>query len=233
MPGGQVTQTKKERSDPTRPRMSDLERYRYRITFEKGEHIRFISHLDLHRSWERTLRRAELPVYHSQGFNPRPKLNLSRALPLGQTSECELMDVWLEQPIEPQELLQRLNEVAPPGLTLRNIVQVPLREDSLQSRIYAATYLVRFETQHSRDQIQGLIDQILAAEELPRTRRKKDYDLRPLIESLEIVSTSAGEITLRMRLMAKEGASGRPEEVLSALGFDPLLARIHRTNIFF
>ena len=213
--------------------MSNLERYRYRIQFEKGEQVRFISHLDLHRTWERTLRRAQLPLYHSQGFNPRPKINLSRALPLGQTSECELMDIWLEQQIEPQELLRRLNEAAPPGLILKDVAEVPMREGSLQSRIYAVTYLVTLESDRSQDQIRSAIDQILAAEKLPRTRRKKEYDLRPLIETLEIASISAESLTLRMRLTAKEGASGRPEEVLSQMGFDPLQARIHRTGIFF
>jgi hypothetical protein len=108
-----------------------------------------------------------------------------------------------------------------------------MREGSLQSRIYAVTYLVTLESDRSQDQIRSAIDQILAAEKLPRTRRKKEYDLRPLIETLEIASISAESLTLRMRLTAKEGASGRPEEVLSQMDFDPLQARIHRTGIFF
>ena len=59
--------------------------------------MRFTGHLDLHRAWERTFRRAGLPLAYSQGFNPHPRLNLASALPLGFTSEGEVIDVWLEQ----------------------------------------------------------------------------------------------------------------------------------------
>lgn len=213
--------------------MTNQERFRYRIQFEKGESVRFISHLDLHRTWERTLRRAGLPVYHSQGFNPRPKINLSRALPLGQTSECELMDVWLIQEIDPQELLSQLKSAAPPGLILREAAYVPLSEASLQSRITSATYLATLPEQEDPAQVQELIEQILQSEELPRIRRKKAYDLRPLIESLEIVPSTNDETILRMRLAAREGASGRPDEVLLEMGFNPEQAHIHRMEIFF
>jgi radical SAM-linked protein len=213
--------------------MTNLVRFRYRIRFEKGESVRFISHLDLHRTWERTLRRAALPVYHSQGFNPRPKINLSRALPLGQTSECELMDVWLEEQIDPQDLLARLKSAVPPGLILREAAPVPLREPSLQSRITSATYLAIFPERKDPARVQELIEQILQSEELPRIRRKKAYDLRPLIESLEIVPSTNDGTILRMRLAAREGASGRPDEVLLAMGFNPEQAHIHRTEIFF
>jgi radical SAM-linked protein len=213
--------------------MSDIERYRYRIQFEKGDQIRFISHLDLHRTWERTLRRAGLPVYHSQGFNPRPKINLSRALPLGQTSECELMDVWLEQEMEPQELLEKLQNAAPPGLNPSSAEAVPLSESSLQSRITSVGYVVWLGDQQDTGSVQRAIDHILMTERLPRIRRKKEYDLRPLIESLEIGSTSDEGINLKMCLAAREGASGRPEEVLLEMGLDPQQARIHRTKLFF
>jgi radical SAM-linked protein len=213
--------------------MSDIERYRYRIQFEKSDQIRFISHLDLHRTWERTLRRAGLPVYHSQGFNPRPKINLSRALPLGQTSECELMDVWLKKKIEPRELLDRLQESAPPGLILSSAEEVALSESSLQSRITSAAYVVSLHELSDAGAIKSAIDRILQADQLPRIRRKKEYDLRPLIESLEIGSISAEGITLNMHLAAREGATGRPEEVLLEMGFNPEQARIHRTKILF
>jgi radical SAM-linked protein len=212
--------------------MTNPERYRYRIQFEKSESIRFISHLDLHHTWERTLRRAGLPVYHSQGFNPRPKINLSRALPLGQTSECELMDVWLEQEVASTELLAKLKAAAPPGLVLANVERVPLTEASLQSRISSATYHVTLEEDINPASVESTIYDILNASQLKRVRRTKPYDLRPLIESLSIASEPSDRVTLQMQLAAREGASGRPEEVLLEMGLDPGTARIHRIKLY-
>ena len=70
---------------------------RVRITFAKTDAMRFTGHLDLHRAWERTFRRAGLPLAYTQGFSPHPRINLASALPLGFTSERELVDIWLEQ----------------------------------------------------------------------------------------------------------------------------------------
>lgn len=213
--------------------MTELKRYRYRIQFEKGEHIRFISHLDLHRTWERTLRRAALPLYHSQGYNPRPKLNLSSALPLGQTSECELLDIWLVQDIQTDQLRTRVESAVPPGLRILGITQIQHGEPSLQSSISSATYSVTLDEVVDPDVLESAVGRLLDAEHLDRVRRGKQYDLRPLIESLTIDSIDQDCVTLEMRLTSKEGASGRPDEVISALGFDPLSARIHRTGLSF
>ncbi len=70
---------------------------RVRILFAKTDAMRFIGNLDLHKAWERSCRRAGLPLAYSQGYNPQPKLNLASALPLGFTSQAELIDIWLEQ----------------------------------------------------------------------------------------------------------------------------------------
>ena len=72
---------------------------RVRICFAKTDAMRFIGNLDLFKAWERACRRAGLPLAYSQGYNPQPKLNLASALPLGFTSQAELIDIWLEQPL--------------------------------------------------------------------------------------------------------------------------------------
>jgi radical SAM-linked protein len=70
---------------------------RIRISFSKFGAMQYVGHLDLHKSWERTFRRSGLPLEYSQGFHPQPHLNLACALPVGFTSQCELLDAWLEQ----------------------------------------------------------------------------------------------------------------------------------------
>ena len=68
---------------------------RLRVTFTRGEEMKYITHLDLMRFWERALRRAELPVAYSEGFSPHAQIALAAPLPVGTTSDCELMDVFM------------------------------------------------------------------------------------------------------------------------------------------
>jgi len=198
---------------------------RIRIRFGKHGPARFTSHLDLAQAWARWLRRARIPVAHSQGFNPQPRLNFAAALPLGFTSEAELGDLWLEEPMPPAEIAQGLAETAPPGLVVYDVVEVDLAEKSLQARVTAVEYRV---TGPLPADLAERIASLLAADSLPRERRGKTYDLRPLVERLWPESDNE---VLGMRLVAQPGATGRPDELLLALGLDPLGALIHRTRL--
>lgn len=186
---------------------------RYRIRFSKGSALRFTGHLDLHRAWERTLRRAGLPVAFSEGFNPRPRINIGLALPLGCTSRGDLLDLWLSEPIDEAQLHQRLAEAAPPGLEIEQVRTISSDAPKLQMIIVAAEYQVDVQPAD----LQELADRaaaLMAAEELPRERRGKAYDLRPLIEDLALRDDG----WLVMRLTVDSRGTGRPDEVLRALG---------------
>jgi radical SAM-linked protein len=119
--------------------------YRLRITFAKGDPIKYTSHLDLARAWERSLRRAGVGLAYSSGFNPRPKLQLAAALPLGHTGEAELLDVWLEKPMSVQDLARALVPVLPDGLAVRHVHRVGLKEPALQTQVVGAEYRVTVE----------------------------------------------------------------------------------------
>jgi len=200
---------------------------RYRITFAKTEAMRFTGHLDVHRSWERTFRRAALPLAYSEGFSPHPRLILAAALPLGCVSDQDLLDAWLTEDVPDEAVASALAGAAPPGLRVMAVSRADPGERALPTQVGSAVYDVRLEEASSIDDLPGACAQVLTAESLPRQRRGKDYDLRPLIEALE-VEPSGG---LRMQLAAREGATGRPEEVLAALGLDPALAFIRRTRL--
>ena len=211
---------------------------RIRIAFAKTPAMRFTGHLDLHRAWERTFRRAALPLAYSEGFNPHPRLNLASALPLGFTGQCEVIDAWLEQDLPLPEIQTALQRALPPGLQVVQVESVDLRLPALQTELEASEYLITLLESFPRlaDRIQAL----LSAPGLPRQRRGRDYDLRPLILDLHILPTAASHPPdspehpqLGLRLVAREGATGRPEEVLEALGYDPQLARVHRTRLLF
>ena len=205
---------------------------RYRVHFEKLAGMRFTSHLDLHRTMERTIRRASLPLAYSQGFNPRPRLNLASALPLGYTSEAEIMDIWLEDSIEPEKLLEALLVASPPGLAVKEVSEVDLKAPALQTQVVSSKYKVTPVPKETREELLKKIAGVLETEHIIRERRNKTYDLRPLIEGLHVSEEGTGGLCLEMQLANREGATGRPDEVCLALDLDPTTFRIHRTRIF-
>lgn len=217
---------------------------RYRLTFGKGRALRFTSHLDLHRAWERTFRRAELSLAYSEGFSPRPKINIGAALPLGCTSQADLVDIELAQDVEAVKMLEALNTAAPPGLTIDEIATVQSGSPKLQKLIASSEYLIPVPGQ-DRKILQARIQAMLAAEKLPRKRRNKKYDLRPLIEEMRLADpqegtpqtatesgTTARPMELRLQMTAMSGATGRPDEVLLALELDPTPLVPHRVRLF-
>jgi radical SAM-linked protein len=212
---------------------------RIRIIFIKQGALRYTGHLDLHKLWERAARRAELPLAYSQGFHPQPKMNMAAALPLGFSSRCEVMDMKLEQDISLENLPTRLNELLPSGLQVVEVQQVDERAPALQTQVASSEYEVTFADLVAWSELEGKIDSILESKALPRERRGKMYDLRPLIEELKLMDSDAqpsgspSPPRIFMRLRAREGATGRPEEVLDALGIAFEGTRIERTRLIF
>ena len=208
--------------------MAETSRRRYRITFAKTEAMRFTGHLDLHRTWERTFRRAALPLAYSEGFNPQPKINIGAALPLGCVSEADLIDVLLETEVDPLEVESSLRRAAPPGIRIEQVVLVEPGEPVLQRQVRAALFEVAVADHAQPDDIGRRIESLIGAEHLPRVRRGKSYDLRPLIEEIRFDRAAS---KLWIRLTARAGATGRPDEVLDALGLDPTARLIRRTGL--
>lgn len=204
---------------------------RLRITFSKTAAMRYTGHLDLHVAWERTFRRARLPLAYSQGFHPQPKIQLASALPLGFTSECELADVWLEEARDLAEVEAALKPAAPPGLPIHAVAEAPLLSPPLQVLLRSAEFRVTVPATCSADELQTRIEQLLAQTEIRRVRREKEYDLRPLVEELVWEASANHSHTVFMRLAAREAATGRPEEVLAALGLEANTARVHRVRL--
>jgi radical SAM-linked protein len=204
---------------------------RLRITFSKGDVLKYTSHLDLVRLWERSLRRAGVGLAYSGGFNPRPRMQLAAALPLGHTGEAEWLDVWLEAPIAIGKFATALVPVLPRGLTISQVVQVGLGEPALQTEITSAEYDVTVEWDEPVERVEVRIEHVLGATQLLQERRGRPYDLRPLIEELRLSQRREGNIALQMQLAARQGATARPEAVLRALGMGEPFARYHRKRL--
>ncbi|OGC12036.1 hypothetical protein A3K48_06135 [candidate division WOR-1 bacterium RIFOXYA12_FULL_52_29] len=91
---------------------------RVQIKYIKGEEVKFISHRDLIRAFGRAIRRAEIPIAYSQGFNPRMKISWGQALKVGATSSGETAELLLALPLSPSEVMARLNHQLPKGLAV-------------------------------------------------------------------------------------------------------------------
>jgi radical SAM-linked protein len=208
---------------------------RLRIRFSRGEEIKYISHLDLMRLWQRALNRAGLEIAYSEGFNPHPRMSLAAPLALGVTSEAELMDIVLAKWVSPHSFPAAVGRQLPRGITVDGVYNTPLTMPSLQSQVRYAEYTVEIKTEKTKTDIESAITSLLEKESLPwqhqRDTGPHHYDLRALIDDLWLIGWRDGDCTIGMRLRCDSNGSGRPEQVAAALGFERYPESIHRTRL--
>ncbi len=205
-----------------------MKKQRFRIYFSKTEQMRFTGHLDLILTWERSFRRAGLPLAYSEGFSPRPVLNMASPLPLGFTSTGEIGDFWLSEVISPLEFHPVLEESLPPGLLIQetNIIE-DIFGPKLPTLVTAASYSIILDAKHSG--LSKKIENLINSSSIIRERKGKTYDLRPLLQKLE--SDKSSPTKLQMTLATLPGATGRPDEILAALELPTTGTSICRTEI--
>lgn len=202
---------------------------RIRIHYFKGEDLQYIGNLDLHKVWERTFRRAQIKLAYSQGFHPQPRMHQACPLPLGFTSNVELLDFWCDSDDSLAVLQAKLEKTVQPGIAIQKLSGIPLKCPPLQTIVESATYCVTLPEDSDLAPIQEKVNLLNAAENCLRERRGKQYDLRPLIKELTFKTTQPA--TIRMRLMAMPALTGRPEEVLEELGISPFVVDVVRTEL--
>lgn len=207
---------------------------RLRVKFGRGQEVKFISHLDIMRFWERAFRRAGIPLAYSEGFTPHPKISLAAPLPVGMTSEAELMDVVLTDWMSPQGFTSAVTRQLTAGFTILEALPVSPTLPSLQSAVREAEYRVEAAGK-SRTETEAAISGLMAADSLPwhhkRDTGDKSYDLRPLVADLRLIDWDRSAGTIGMRLRCGSGGSGRPEQVAAALGFNERPQSILRTRL--
>ena len=223
--------------DMKRVERDETPQQRLRLRFAKGEPLKYISHLDLARTWERVFRRAGLPVAHSQGFNPRPRLQIAAALPVGVTGRAEYLDLWLTEALTPGEAESRLRPCLPPGLEVLDVAETELRASALQAQVRTAEYRIEVWNKEPIEAVRSRVQALLDTPSILRQRQHKGkvqtYDLRPLIQTVTVEPGQEGEHVLTMRLQASPAGAGRPDEILKALGLSLGPYTIERTNLAF
>jgi len=208
---------------------------RLRIRFSRGEEIKYISHLDIMRLWERALRRARIPLAYSEGFNPRPRISLAAPLSVGVTSEAELMDIFLSKMVSPHWFTAAVNQQLSHGIQILEVFPIGPGIPSLQSQVRYAEYRVQVSTEKESKDIQAAISGLLATEHLPwhheRDTGRRSYDLRTLIDDLWLADWCDSYCTIGMKLRCDNTGSGRPEQVTAALGFAEYPRSVERTRL--
>ena len=211
--------------------------HRLRLKFSRGEQLKFLSHLDLMRLWERALRRAGIELAYSEGFSPHPRLSLAAPLAVGITSVAELMDVFLSRRISDSLFVEKVGPQLPGGIGIMQILPVNIEAPSLQSRLRFAEYSVDMETDRSGPDIESRLAELLARETLPwhhaRDTGERFYDLRPLINGLWLAGIKDDSCIIGMLLRCDASGSGRPEQVVKALGYATMPLSIQRTSLVF
>ncbi len=205
---------------------------RLRVRFKRGDSVKFISHLDIIRLWHRALRRAGIDLAYSEGFNPHPRIALAAPLALGITSDAELMDIFINRHISPHSFTALVGRQLPPGIEILQVCLVAPTLPALQSQVRFAEYIV--EVGGAAGDVAAAIASLLDKEHLPwqhqRDTGTRSYDLRPLIDDLWLASWHDDGGAIGMRLRCGSNGSGRPEQVVKALGLGEPGA-IHRTRL--
>ncbi len=208
---------------------------RLRIRFCRGQEVKFISHLDILRLWQRAFHRAEIPLAYSEGFSPHPRISLAAPLPIGVTSQAELMGILCTKWVSPHFLTAAVSQQLPPGIEILQVYPVALTMPSLQSQVRYAEYRVEVETEKGQKDIESSLTSLLSIKHLPwqhqRDTDTRNYDLRVLIDDLWLIDWHSGSCTVGMRLRCDNSGSGRPEQVATALGFTHHPQSIHRTKL--
>jgi radical SAM-linked protein len=206
---------------------------RIRVRFRKGDRVRYISHLDVLRFWERAIRRAELPLSYSQGFTPHPKLAFASPLPVGFTAEREVMDVTLDQRVPVDEFARRIRVESTDDLAVVAVEEVALNAPPPQAAMLWADYSMVMPVLQPAE-AETAIQQFNQRETIPwreeRGERIREYDLRTATAWLRWRPADGG-VVLSMRMQADQSLTARPEAIAAALFPDQECGPIIRDGI--
>ncbi|MEQ8842497.1 MAG: TIGR03936 family radical SAM-associated protein [Acidimicrobiales bacterium] len=206
-----------------------------RVAFSKHGKIRFTSHRDVARIWERALRRVSLPVAYSEGFSPRPKLSFGLALSTGHESNVEYLDIELDPARTDVEmdldvLTSELTGHLPVGMAVTTVAFIDRQTPSLQEAVTSCTWQIDVDDVDA-ETAAGAVARALAADTIVVTRERKGKpvtdDLRPLVLSLDVHGPIEADDTgtvAGVRLVAELGTQPRAVRVAELLAaLDPPL----------
>lgn len=194
-----------------------------RIQFTKEEPVRYISHLDLARAFERALRRAKLPLALSEGFNPHIKVAYASALSVGVTSSSEFVDIELRETLPEDTAVTALKQQLPAGFHIVDYRMMATNPAALMKVVNMAGYTLEVPLSQpvGENVLRAQLAALRQAREIifRRTSPKgvRTIDLRPLIRDLGLLEIGADWVKLALQVHITDKGSVKPQEVLQVL----------------
>lgn len=217
--------------------MSPPRKPQARVRYEKLGKLRFTSHRDMARIWERSVRRLNLPIAYSEGFSPRAKLSFGLALPTVFESLSEFVDLTFSEPIEVETLPERLTGVLPQGITVTGAAELHGKVDSLQECVEATSWSLFVDGDLT--ELRRWSQDLLAADELLVTRERKGKsstdDVRPAVLAVDVRPNADTEVPAAVEIyaeLATKPRALRPLELLDINDPSLTLKRGRRVNQF-
>lgn len=160
-----------------------------RIHYAKRGRLRFSSHRDFQRAFERALRRADVPMAYSAGFSPHPKVSYANAAPTGTASEAEYLEISVTSPVDPAALRKALDDSLPPGLDVVDVVEAT--PGALADRLQASVWEIRLPGVEAGT-ARAALDRFLAADAVEVSRQTKNglrsFDARSAVLAAEVIA---------------------------------------------
>ena len=211
--------------------------------YRKGEELRFISHLHIQRLLQRGLRRANIPLAYSQGFNPHPLLSFASALAVGYTSDAEWLDVRLSTQMDPADFMRKLNGVLPVGFRILEAKEAPEELPTLTSLTHSALHQIELtmEQAYSLPMLQDGLMQLLAGPIVVNKRTKggmKDVDIRPQVLAATLKGAEEKKDGLSLSILGVSNVNGSlnielfMQELVRKWGLTGSW-RVHRSGLYF
>lgn len=211
-----------------------------RFKFKRGEEVKFISHLDLMKTFDRVMRRANIPLSYSNGFNPHPVIVFGLPLSVGVTSESEYADISLDQEMRVDELIDRLNSFSPQGIEIIEGKQ-KLSTKNIMSEISAASYKISIIRNDINEEfIKNKLEEFLKKEDITiiktRKNKSKEVNIRPFIHDFKFESITINRVRFSATVDAGSVQNLKPESLIKAFGeicnkeFE--IDKIHRIELY-
>lgn len=206
-----------------------------RLLFSKTGKAKYISHLDLMRTFQRAFQRADLTIKHTEGFNPHPFISILLPLSLGYSSQCEILEFQLLEDISCEEVPVRLNEVLPEGIVVERCYENGRKAKELALVNYQLT--MEYD-ERTTDGVADAWKQLLGRESLEVAKKSKKaksgetiVDIIPLVKSYSI--TECGEKIMLDVVICAQNPGLNPQLLLTAFEkeypeFKPDFTLIHR-----
>ena len=208
----------------------------YLIKYSRGEEVKYISHLDFIKFIQRAVRRANLSMLYSQGFNPHPQMAVALPLSVGVTSDCELMRIGFEEDYSENEVKNALNSVLPNGFSIIDVKNY--KEAKIDfSAINRAFYVCKCEIEGN---IIFDIEKFLSSEKILVMKKSKsgikEADIKPHIHSIKQIDIEGDIITFSMCLDAGNEYNLKPDTVIDAMtnydeNFKVNFYSVHRSTL--